>query len=212
MWSPADIADAVADGLRRRAAALDAEHAVYGLDALDEVQLHPFIAEALSHDGYGVYREQRYPADLRRRRESEGERCDFVLTPAGQPLRAAESKATLFEPEDAIDLDEAFWLETKVVAQYTPEGPNRQYASQFLSTVRHDVTKLAKDPGIFHAGLLIVLFVRDETVAKHDLDIWQDRCLQRMLPIAAPSIRHVPISDRMGHSLCTVALYPVRRL
>lgn len=212
MWSPADITDAIEAGFRRRAAALDAEHAVYGLDALDEVRLHPVIAEALSHEGFGVYREERYPADRRKHRESEGERCDFVLTPGGLPLRVAERKATLFDSPDMVDLDEAYWLETKVVAQYTPEGPNRQYASQLLSTVRHDVAKLAKDPDILHAGLLIVMFVREQAVAVHDLDIWQDRCLRRSLPIAAPSVRHVQITERMGHGICTIALYPVSHL
>ncbi|MCP3902378.1 MAG: hypothetical protein GY715_01985 [Planctomycetes bacterium] len=212
MWSPADIADAIEQGIRRRCADFDVEQAVAGIDALDEVALHPVLATALEDAGYGVAREQRYPADRRRRRETEGERCDLVLTPDGRPLRATEARATLFDPPDAVDTDDAFWLEVKAVAQFTEEGPNGNYSAQLLSTVHHDVTKLSKDRDILHAGLLIVLFVAGEPVADHDLGIWQDRCLAKGLPIAAPSRRVLPITDRLGNRVCVAALYPVRHL
>jgi hypothetical protein len=185
---------------------------VHGLDALDELDLHPILEAALRSGGFGVYREQRYPADRGKRKVSEGERCDLVLTRDGLPLRHPDAASTLFDPADAVDLDDAFWLEVKVVAQYAGEGPNRNYASQLLSTVRDDVTKLSKDPGILHAGLLIVLFVHEPIVAEHDLGIWQDRCLERGLPIAAPSVRSFPINDRIGNAVCAAALYPVRHL
>jgi len=209
MWSVADIADALQAGLRRRLAQLDLEQSVTGLDALDEVALHPALAEMLSRGGYGVHREQRYPADRTKHRESEGRRCDFVLTPDRLPLREPDAKATLFDPPDAVDLDDAFWLEVKVVAQFTPGGPNRNYSSQLLSTVGQDVMKLSRDRGILHAGILIVLFVREAAVAEHDLGIWQDRCLQRGLPIGAPSVRMLSLTDRLGNGVCALALYPV---
>jgi hypothetical protein len=209
MWSIADLADACAEGLTARAAAPDREQAVFGLDALEELQLHPILADALAAASYGVAREVRYPADHRRRSESEGERCDLVLTPDGRALTVSERRSTLFDPPDAVALEGAFWLEVKVVAQYTSEGANASYASQLLSTVRYDVAKLSKDEGILHAGLLIILFVRDVTVAEHDLGVWQDRCLQRGLPIGAPSCRAIPITDRLGNGVCYVALYPV---
>lgn len=211
-YFPSDIVDAVIEGLRQRAAALDAEHAVRGIDALDEVSLHPIIAEGLTTAGYGVHREVRYPADRRKRKTSEGERCDFALTPGHRPLRNPEAAATLFDSSDAVDLDDAFWLEVKVVAQFTPDGSNRQYASQLLSTVGQDVAKLSKDQGILHAGLLLILFVHRAEVAEHDLGIWQDRCIGRGLPIAAPSVRQMTISDRIGNGVCMAALYPVRHL
>ncbi|MCZ6834775.1 MAG: hypothetical protein O7G85_03280, partial [Planctomycetota bacterium] len=195
MWSVADLADAVEAGVKASNSQLDEEHAVYGLDARDEVELHPILAQAFTCADYGVHREHRYPADQKKRKESEGERCDLVLTPDGLPLASSERKATLFEPADAVPLDEAYWLEVKTVAQYTIEGPNPQYSSQLLSTIRQDVTKLSKDQGILHAGLLIMMFVHDERVAEHDLGIWQDQCLTRGLPIAAPSFRSVKIKD-----------------
>jgi hypothetical protein len=215
MWSYSTIADALEAGLKRHLEYLELEQAVYGLDVQDEIALHPIIATALREEGYGVYREQRYPADrlASRLRLSTGERCDFVLTPDGRALAAEESRGTLFDSlPGAVALDEAFWLEVKVVSQFTLEGPNANYSSQLLSCVRQDVTKLSKDTGILKAGLLIIMFVRDEVVAEHDLNIWQDRCLSRGLPIGAPSIRRIPITDRHGHGLCVTALYPVNHL
>ena len=209
MWSVADLADAIEAGLRCRCAALDDEHAVYGLDALDEVDLHPVLGNTLIDAGFGVAREIRYPADHHKRKESHGERCDLVLCPDARPLSSTEAKSTLFEPPDATPFDEAFWLEVKTVAQHTTDGANASYSSQLLSTIRHDVSKLSKDPGILHAGLLIVMFVHDAPVAAHDLGVWQDRCLARGLPIGAPSLRGISITDRLGHGHLQVAVYPV---
>ncbi|MHC5005082.1 MAG: hypothetical protein ACYTJ0_18390 [Planctomycetota bacterium] len=208
-WSIADIADALEAGLRAEAARLDAEQAVMGLDARQEVDLHPLLAAALGQAGYGVHREQRYPADRRKRRETEGERCDLVLTPDGRPLQRPAVQGTLFAEPDAVALDDAFWLEVKVVAQFHPEGPNAGYASQLLSAVQQDVTKLSKDDGILHAGILIVLFVNDLAVRDNDLRIWQDRCLERGLPISAPCQRDLPLTDRHGNAWCALAVYRV---
>ncbi|MHC4993218.1 MAG: hypothetical protein ACYTGC_19790 [Planctomycetota bacterium] len=212
MWSLPDIADALAAGLDDAARRLDVEQAVRGLDACQELELHPILAEALGAGGWGVHRERRYPADRRRRRETEGERCDLVLTPDGRPLAEPAVQETLFSEPDAVPLDEAFWLEVKVVAQFHPEGPNDGYAPQLLSTVWQDVTKLSKDRDILHAGILIVLFVRELAVRDHDLRIWQDRCLERSLPISTPCQCELPITDRHGNAWCTLALYQVHGL
>ena len=211
--SIADIADAIEAGLKRKCEQLHAEQAVYGLDALDELQLHPVLEQSLRAGGFGAHREQRYPGDRHKRSLGEGERCDFVLTPApGRPLVQEESCGTLFDSPDAMALDEAFWLEDKIVSQFTPEGPNANYSSQLLSTVRQDVTKLSKHAGILRAGLLIVLFVREAVVADHDLDIWQDKCLTRGLPIGAPARRSFAITDRHGNATCATAVYPVAHI
>jgi hypothetical protein len=207
-WSIPDIADAIESALRHAASAIDAEQAVYGIDALDEVALHPILASGLEAAGFGAHAEVRYPV-AERRRLSEIERCDLVLTPANRPLARPEATGTLFDPPDAVALDEAFWMEVKSVSQFLPGGPNRSYASQLLSTVRHDVIKLSRAPGILHAGLLIVLFVESEPIADHDLGIWQERCLKRLLPIGVPCRRQLRITNRIGNGNCAVALYPV---
>lgn len=212
MWRIAEIADAVEQGLRHRFAQLDLEQAVYGLDILDELAVHPLLEHSLAQAGFGVHHEQRYPADRGKRSASEGERCDFVLTPDGRALKHPDAEHTLYDPPDAVHLADAFWLEVKVVSQFTAEGANPNYSSQFLSTVKQDVTKLSKDPHILHAGLLLILFVGDEQTSEHDLKIWEDRCVQRGLPIGAPARRCLPITNRHGHATCAIAVYPVSHL
>ena len=209
MWSVADIADALEIGLTHKAEQLDKEQAVRGLDSLEELDLHPIIAAALLEAGYGVHREQRYPADQLKRKRSEGERCDFVLTQDKLPLALASDEPTLFDPPDAIPLDEAYWLEVKVVYQHTENGPNHNYTSSLLTPSRRDVLKLSKDGGISHRGLLILLFSQDERVAEHDLAQWLHGALQHNLPISSPSLRDIAITDRLGNASCKIALYPL---
>jgi hypothetical protein len=128
MWSPAAIADTIAEVLRARDAALREEQAVYGLDANLETALHPIIAEGLAAHGYGVLREQPYPHEWVRKLKPaktgldlpiprERMRCDIVLTPEpGQTLddslvnekqrrkEVAELEGTLFESLTASHL------------------------------------------------------------------------------------------------------------
>jgi hypothetical protein len=209
-WCVASLADALEAGLLREEKRLHAEQAVWGLDARDEVTLHEQLAADLAAAGHGVHREVRYPAARDRRKQSEGDRCDLVLTPDHRPLQIPEADATLFADPRAVALEDAFWLEVKVVSQFTELGGNSSYSSQLLSTVRGDITKLSRDRGILHAGLLILLFTAEPAIAEHDLEIWQDRCLERSLPIAAPASRVIPINDRLGNRCCTARIYPVR--
>ena len=157
-WQPPDIADAVAAGLTRKAQEDDAEHAVYGFDALDELGLHPLINRALSEGGYGVWPEQRYPGHWHKAKRSEGLRCDLVLTPDGHPLRDEAVKDTLFDTGEAVDAQMAYWLEVKTVAQYETGGAFRRYSAELLSPVMNDVKKIWSDGVIQHGGLLIILF------------------------------------------------------
>ena len=94
MWSFDLIADSAADALRARDAALREEHAVYGLDAQNELHFHPLIAAGLSAAGFGVLREQPFPHEWHRKLRADKknttvalplprdrQRCDLVLTP-----------------------------------------------------------------------------------------------------------------------------------
>jgi hypothetical protein len=49
-------------------------------------------------------------------------------------------------------------------------------------------------------------------VAEHDLGVWQDRCIAKGLPIAAPSQRVISIQDRLGNAHCVLRAYPVMHL
>jgi hypothetical protein len=212
MWWAGDVADALHHGLARANAELSREQAVYGLDALDELGLHPVLEQVLRESGYGVHREKRYPADRVKRAESHGERCDFVLTPDGRELHEPDKAGTLFDAPDAASLRECYWMEVKVAHQSTVEGPNPRYSAQVLSVSRGDVAKLNKDPDIVHAGLCFIAFLQDEEVARHDLRVWYDRCIERGLPVSYPSIRIVPITNRLGNAVAAIALAPVTKL
>jgi hypothetical protein len=213
-WDLTDIADAVAGGLMRRAAADDAEQAVYSIDALDELGLHPILHESLRAGGYGVWPEQRYPSDRApRRSKSQGQRCDVVLTrEVEQTLVDPDAEQTLFAPPDSLPLEAAFWLEIKTVSQFTTEGPFAHYGKEMLNPVSRDLRKLAADRLIFHAGLLLVLFTADEQTARHDLNAWLLRITRKGYPVAPAAERHHPITDRLGNGHLAVALYAVRRL
>lgn len=213
-WSAYDIVEAVTSGLRRRAAALDQEQAVYGIDVLDELQLHPLIQQSLRDAGFGVWPEQPYPSDRKphHRKPQSAKRCDVVLTPDDRPLMDPDAETTLFEPRDAVVMEAAFWLEIKTVAQFTTEGPFARYSAELLSPVSQDIKKLAGDPLIFHAGLLLVLFTETRAVAEHDLAAWLDRVIKRGYPVAPAVMQGFELNDRMGNGYATVALFTVRRL
>jgi len=212
-WDISDIVDAVEVGLSERARADDAEQTIRGFDASDEISLHPLIQNALKSAGFGVFPEQRFPSDRRKRRKSEGRRCDIVLTPNNRPLTQPDVENTLFEPKNAVNLSDAYWLEIKTTAQFTPESePNPRYTAELMQPVRRDVSKLAKDDAILHAGVLLLLLCADSGIALHDLAIWRDQCLAKGYSIGAPAIRSVPIADRIGHTCATIALFPVHHL
>lgn len=212
-WFISDIADAVAAGLQERAREDDVEQAVYGFDHLPELGLHPLIFDALRmHGGWGVWPEQRYPADMLKPKRSEGKRCDAVLcrNPDLPGLRDPLIRDTLFDQLPAADPEETYWLEIKTVAQYETSGPFRRYSSELLSTVAEDVKKIWGDTVICHGGLLLVLFTESREVAEHDLAVWHRRCLERGYPVGPPATRGFPITDRIGNGWYSVAVFGVR--
>jgi hypothetical protein len=225
VWNAEAIVEIVAAGLSRAAMDRDREQAVSGLDHLAELALQPLVGRFLRDAGFGVWPEERYPGDRTHRRRSRGRRCDLVLTPGGPPLgqrsphpRGGQPPESLTNgPGEGIPASEeslqvhgdAFWLEIKTVAQFSSRGPARDYGSRLLGDVAADVGKIASDPGIRHAGLLLILFTRDRETARHDLLAWQVRCLERDFPVFSPAVEGFPLNDRLGNGHATVALFPV---
>ncbi len=228
MWSPDELVRLAADGLRALDADLGNEQAVHGLDALDEVDLHPILARVFAEAGFGVLREVPYPgltplARLRRERE----RCDLVLTPRpAQVLRdpvvetieREREAGTLFSglggPEPAgIDPSDAYWLEVKVVAQHAYvnaiPGPNASFAAD-LTRCAGDLAKLTKEPRLLHAGLLLLLFADTEETATHDAGVFLERCLDRGIEFSSPASASVPIRERILNRVVLVVLTPIR--
>lgn len=217
-----EIADVVLDALSTRAAELDIEQAVYGLDALDELELHVVIAAGLSASGLGVHREQPYPTMGQRQRQTERQRCDLVLTPEpGLPLRderesqlAREAHAsTLFadvippQPPE-VEPEACAWIEVKVVGQFCLTqgiaGPNTAYAAELVGALRTDLKKLASEPQILIGGVLLVLFTAEEIVAEHDIAAAVHRVLDRGVSVGEVTARHAPLNDRLGNSCLSV--------
>lgn len=195
-WSWPALADALAAGVARAAEAIELEQAVRGLDAWSELELHPVLHAALRDAGYAVFPEERFPRDRNQRKRSAGARCDLVVAPAGGGL-------------DDGALGDALWIEVKVVAQFRPLGPNRAYAQALQTPVWNDVKKLAADPAIEHGLVLLVLFTADAATADHDLGVWRARAIERGLHLWPHLQRSLPIADRVGNRLCTVALFPL---
>jgi len=232
MWEPAEIAHLAAEALAARDRDLTAEHAVYGLDSLDELGLHPLLAAGLGTSGFGVWREHPYPGRVESRaKRSERERCDLVLTldPGLPPIDpVAELKhldalaGTLFAPvaesmataERFTEVGDAYWVEVKTVSQFAfsagVPGPNKSYAAELVGGVTRDAVKLASEPMVRYGAVLLVLFTADDATAEHDLAIAAHRCLDKGAPIGSPAWASVPIEDRVGNALCTVAVMPVR--
>jgi len=209
MWSIADLADAASSSLQAEAARRDIEQAVRGIDALDELAVHPLLAAGFRQAGFDVDRERRYPSGRSARRESEGDRCDLVLAPRGLTIAATESRATLFEPQAAAPDEALFWMEVKIASQYSEHGPNGSWASDLVSRPRRDLRKLAAEPNVHHRGMLLLLFASHEAVIDHDLAVAIDRFAESGAPIGFPSIRSFPIRDRIGHAVAAVALLPI---
>jgi len=229
VWDPRELALAARRGLEAASARTVVEQAVHGVDALAEIQLHPLLAEAFAAAGYGVVREAPYPANssptLKRR---DRERCDLVLTPSPDAvlidpvieLRADAARAgTLFagaaSPPPSpgrVSPADAFWIEIKLVGQYTHTlgvpGPNRAYGGELTMSVARDLAKLGADPGIRDSALLLVLFTDTQATAEHDLTVALHKALDRGVRLRWPAVERFPIPERIGNTLCTVALIP----
>lgn len=211
LWSWPELADALAAGLSGAAAEVELEQAVRGLDARSELELHPVLHAGLRAAGYGVHPEQRFPRERGKRRRSEGVRCDMVVTPGGLALEAEAPQLGLFAPRQTMAITDALWIEVKAVAQFHEMRPNRAYAAALQRPVWKDVEKLASDPQVLHAAVLLILFTADAATAEHDLGVWAGRASLLGLPLWPRVQRSLPIGDRLGNKLCTLALFPIER-
>lgn len=210
MWDLGLILSSCADALRDAARASAEEQAALGIDALDELEIHPILKRGLADAGFGVLAEQRYPQAGERPRRSEGDRCDIVLTERpGEHLIDPLASHTLFGAQ-GVEPEAALWLEVKVVGQFAiTDGaarPNPGYSAGLLTTLTADVRKLASDSRIAHGCALLVLFNTDRSIAEHDLAQWTKAALQRGLPVSSPLCEHFAITDRIGNGVATVAL------
>jgi hypothetical protein len=214
-WDFSKLADDLQDVLQTAEAELRLEQAVYGLDARDERQLQTLLAERLA-SGYSVAREVHYPS-TRGRKLTHRPRCDLLLTPLGtvlQPdvlpeqtlfdLPAAGAKATQY-----CDPGEALWLEVKIAYQFREGGLRHGgYNAQWRQKVVEDLRKMEADPLIHEAGLVLIVFNESRDVLEKDLELFEDVLALKEVLAGFRQVRSVPITERIGHRLCTVAVWP----
>lgn len=232
VWDPESLLEIVVRSLAAWDRAAADEQAVYGLDSLDELGLHPVLSQGFEGSGLGVYRERVYPGEVERRSKGNARaRCDLVLTtdpsarlldPVQELLTLDAASGTLFEPvaesmgsdEHVTEVGEAFWLEVKAVGQFGigrgVPGPNKSYAGLLVTGPASDVQKIANEPMINAGAALVILFAEDERTARHDLMRMCHALIDHDLPIADPRVAAAPIAERRGHSVVAAALVPVR--
>ncbi|HEX2971014.1 MAG TPA: hypothetical protein VHP11_01705 [Tepidisphaeraceae bacterium] len=201
------MADHLAETLRLADDALRLEQAVYGLDSTDEVSLHQLlVTHLISH--YEVSREVHYPSSAGAKR-SHRLRCDLVLTPKGSPLKRDTAPPTLFDPVNSCGPGEALWLEVKVAYQFREGGVRHTgYGGQWRSAVVEDLRKMEQDPLIREAALVLIVFNESAAILEKDLDLFELVLAQKEVLAGFRQVRSIPIPDRIGHRLCTVALWP----
>ncbi|HZZ44604.1 MAG TPA: hypothetical protein VFE58_16840 [Tepidisphaeraceae bacterium] len=207
VWDFSTLADHLHAVLEQAESAIRLEQAVYGLDARDETTLQILLATGLA-EYYDVAREVHYPSTAGRKL-SHRPRCDLVLTPKGRPLQLDREPPTLFDPKNLCPPAEALWLEVKVAYQFR-EGNVRHsgYSAQWRQKVVDDLRKMEADPLIHEAGLLLIVFNESDDILMKDLDLFETVLAQKEVLAGFRHVRSMPIWERIGHRLCTAALWP----
>ncbi len=210
-----EIADQVSAGLQAAEADRALEQAVHGLDTLSEVALQTLLCEHLGQH-FELAREVHYPSTSGAKR-SHRQRCDLVLSPKGSPLLlptdpqlALPLSATSQPAPKQCRPTTAFWIEVKVAYQFRPGGlVHKGYSTQFRKAVVADLRKLAAETLIHHAALLLIVFNESAEIARNDLDLFESLLSDKEALAGCREVRSVAIQDRIGHHLCTTALWPI---
>lgn len=207
MFDFSTLADCLGQILHDADAELRLEQAVYGLDARDETSLHELLAERLK-SFYDVAREVHYPSSVGRKL-THRKRCDLVLTPRGRALRLDSAPPTLFDPPDLCPPQEGLWLEVKVAYQFREGGARHGgYGNQWRNAVVEDLRKMESEERIREAGLLLIVFNESTEVLEKDLELFEAVLMQKEVLAGFRHVRPVSIPDRIGHHICTAALWP----
>lgn len=206
-WDFSTVADHLGTVLQRAEDDLRLEQAIYGLDAKDERALHALLAAGLKRS-HEVAVEVHYPSSWGRKL-THRQRCDIVLSPKGRPLQLDHAPPTLFDAPHQSTAADALWLEVKVAAQWREGGVRHvRYGQQWRGAVVDDLRKMEADALIREAGLLLIVFNESRDVLDKDLDLFETVLAEKEVLAGFRHVRSVEILERMGHRLCTAALWP----
>ena len=201
------LADQIAAILDRGESDLRLEQAVYGLDTKDEKAIQSLLADGLKAH-YEVAREVHYPSTVGKKL-THRPRCDLVLTARGRPLKLDSAAPTLFDPSNQASATEALWLEVKCAYQFrAPDQRHLGYGPQWRTAVVDDLRKMESEAGIREAGLILIVFNESREVLEKDLELFEDVLMRKEVLAGFRQVRSVAILDRMGHRVCTVAVWP----
>ena len=201
------LADRLRDAIERAEADLRLEQAVYGIDAKDEKAIQSLLAESLRAH-YEVAREVHYPSTAGKKL-THRPRCDIVLSERGRPLKLDSATPTLFDPSNQAPASEALWLEVKVAYQFrAPMQRHMGYGPQWRTAVVEDLRKMEAETGIREAGLVLVVFNESREILEKDLELFEDVLARKEVLAGFRHVRSVEILDRVGHRVCTVAVWP----
>jgi hypothetical protein len=206
-WDFAELCERIGQLLQSAESDLRLEQAVHGLDVRDEREFQSLLCERLKLF-YEIAREVHYPSTVGRKL-THRPRCDMVLTPLGRPLRLDSAPPTLFDSPDAAAPEEALWLEVKVAYQFREGGVRHSgYGGQWRTGVVEDLRKMEAEPRILEAGLLLIVFNESAAVLEKDLELFETVLAQKEVLAGFRQVRSVKILDRIGHQICTAALWP----
>jgi hypothetical protein len=201
------LADHLGQVIQSAEADLRLEQAVYGLDARDEKQLQSLLATGLAAS-YEVAREVHYPSSIGKKL-THRQRCDLVITPKGRPLKLDREAPTLFDAPDLCTPQDGLWLEVKVAYQFREGGVRHGgYGGQWRDAVVEDLRKMESEALIREAGLALVVFNENSAILEKDLDLFESVLMRKEVLAGFRHVRSTPILDRIGHTVCTVALWP----
>ena len=201
------LADQLAQTLSDAEADLRLEQAVYGLDSRDEKQLQDLLAGGL-RAVHEVAREVHYPSSLGQKL-THRQRCDLVLSPLGRPIKLDREAPGLFDAPGLCAPSDGLWLEVKVAYQFR-EGNIRHggYGNQWRAAVVEDLRKMETEALIRDAGLALLVFNESESIVAKDLDLFESVLIQKEVLAGFRQVRSTPILERIGHRICTVAVWP----
>ena len=183
------------------------DQAVYGLDSLSEVAIQGLLASRLAAH-YEVAREVHYPSSAGAKR-THRMRCDIVLSPKGWPLKLDTKPAGLFDPVQQCEPGDALWLEVKVAYQYREGGVRHTgYGAQWRQAVVEDLRKMEEEARIREAALVLVVFNESGEILEKDIDLFETVLAQKEVLAGFRHVRSVEILDRIGHRICTAAVWP----
>jgi hypothetical protein len=132
--------------------------------------------------------------------------------PSGATLEGDENATAAETTERAgpfCDPADALWLEVKVAYQFREGGARHGgYGAQWRQAVVTDLQKMEAEPLVREAGLVLVVFNESAAVLEKDLELFEDVLARREVLAGFRQVRTVKIQDRIGHAICTVAVWP----